>query len=107
MRLPPKLVDQITVIIQNRAIGNHLRRAPPGVEFRCNLRMQNPQLSFDCRRRVHRKRRMPRHLGDQLHVVMGFFQQRAELVGQRGLANSVRADEREFQIRSEVKALRF
>lgn len=59
--------------------------------------MQNPQLAFKSSGGVYREGRLARDFGDQFDVVMRLFEQRAEFVGECGLADAVRADECEFQ----------
>ena len=68
------------------------------IEFGGNLRAQDPQLSFECGRRVDRKRRLPGDFGHQFDVVVRFFQQRADFIRKSRLANAMRSDQCQFQI---------
>lgn len=107
MRLASKLVDQVTIVVEDRAVGDDLRRAPRRIQLGGDLRVQNPQLAFESGRGVHRKRRLARDFGDQFDVVMRFFKQRTEFVGECGLADAVRADECKFQNLLRFKATLF
>src|ERR1700690_250756 len=100
LRLAAEFVDEVTIIVEDGAVCDHVRRAARSRKFRCNLRVENPELAFERGGRVHGKRRLARHFRDQLDVLPCFFQQRADFVGERGLADAMRSDEREFQYSS-------
>ena len=100
LRLAAEFVHEITIIIEDGAIADDVRRVARSIQFRGDLRVQNPELTFDRGGRVHRIRRLPRHFRDEFDVVVGFLQQRAGFVSQRGLADAVCADQCEFQWRA-------
>jgi uncharacterized protein len=99
LRLAAEFVGKVAVVIEHGAIANHVRRVARCVEFFGNLRVKDPELAFECGGGVHRERRLARNFSDKLDVVVGFFEQRADFVGESGLADAVSPDESELQIR--------
>ena len=97
LRLPSKFVHQIAVNIQDRAVADQMPRSRGGVEFLCNLCVQNPKLPVKSRCFVYREGRTPRHFRHQIDVVVGLFQQRANFVCERGFTHAVRANQGKFQ----------
>ena len=97
LRLPPKFIYEVTVVVDHGAVANHIRSVPRSVKLRGNLRVQNPQLALERRRCVHGKGRPPRHFRNQFHVFARFLHPRADFIRERGLSHAVRTDEREFQ----------
>ena len=95
--LAAEFVDEVAVVVEDGAIADDVWGAAGGVEFRCDLSMKNPELAFESGGGVDGERRLARDLGDEFDVVRGFFQERADFVGEGGLADSVSADEGEFQ----------
>lgn len=97
LRLAAELIREICVIIQRRAIADDMWRACGGFEFSGDLRVKNPQLAIERGAFVHRKRRTASHFGDEINVVISFFQERAHFKGESGLADTMSTNEREFQ----------
>lgn len=97
-RLATEFIDQVAVVVENRAVADHVRSVPRGIELRRNLRVENPELAFESRSCVNRKWRAARNFGDQFNVLTGLFQQRTDFVCERSFPHSVRADKREFQL---------
>lgn len=96
LRLAAEFVYQVTVIVQDGAVGNHMRGAARGFEFGSDLRVQNPELALERGCGIYGKWRLARNFRDEFDVVPGFLEQRADFVGECRLANAVSADEREF-----------
>src|SRR5580704_2177588 len=107
MRLAAEFVDKVAIVIEHGAVGDHQRRTERGLKLRGDLRMQNPKLPAHGCFQVYRKRRLARDFGNQLHIVVGFLQQRAHFVHERRLANAMRADQCEFQIAAFLSAILF
>lgn len=98
LRLAAEFVDEVAVVVQHGAVADDIGSAARGVELRSDLRVENPELAFECRGRIYGKRRLAGDFGDQVDIVVGLFQQRADFIGKSCLANAMRSDKRELQI---------
>lgn len=58
--------------------------------------MENPELAFESGGLVDRKRRAASDFGDEFYIMIGFFEQRADFVRERGLANAVSTNQSKF-----------
>jgi hypothetical protein len=96
MRLAAEFVDEVAVVVEDGAIADDVRGAAGGIEFRGDLGVKNPELAFERGGGIDGEWRLAGDFGDEFDVVRGFFQKRADFVGESGLADAVSADEREF-----------
>ena len=96
MRLAAEFVDEVAVVVEDGAIADDVGGAAGGVEFCDDLGVENPELAFESSGGVDGEGRLARDFGDEFDVVSGFFQKRADFIGEGGLAYSVSADEGEF-----------
>lgn len=96
LRLAAELVDEVAIVVENGAIADDVRGAAGGVKLGGDLRVENPELAFESGGGIDGERRLARDFGDEFDVVGGFFQERADFVGEGGLADSVSADQGEF-----------
>ena len=96
MRLAAKFVDEVAIVVEDGAIADDVGGAPAGVEFCDDLRVENPELAFESGGGVNGEGRLARDFGYELDIVGGFFQERADFVGEGGFADSVSPDEGEF-----------
>src|SRR5580698_11424770 len=85
LRLASEFVDEVTIIIEDGAVRDHVRRASRGFKLRGDLRMENPELAFERGGRIDGKGRMARDFGDELHILPRLFQQRADFIGESSL----------------------
>lgn len=92
LRLAAEFIDEVAIVVEDGAIADDVGGAARGIEFRGDLRMQNPELALDGGGCVHRKRRLARDFGYELYVVVGFFEKGTEFVGESGFADAVSAD---------------
>ena len=96
LRLAAEFIDEVAIVVEDGAIADDVRGAAGGVEFGGDLRVENPELAFESGGGVDGEGRLARDFGDEFDVVGGFFQERADFVGESGFADSVSADEGEF-----------
>ena len=96
MRPAAEFIDEVAIVVEDGAVADDVGRAAGGVEFRGDLRVENPELAFEGGGGVHREWRLAHDFGDEFDVVGGFFQERADFVGEGGFADSVSDDEGEF-----------
>ena len=94
--LAAEFVDEVAVVVEDGAIADDVGGAAGGVEFRDNLGVENPELAFESGGGVDGKGGLAGDFGDEFDVVGGFFEERADFIGEGGLADSVSADEGEF-----------
>ena len=97
MRLAAEFVDEVAIVVEDGAIADDVGGAAGGVEFCGDLGVENPELAFESGGGVDGEGRLAGDFGDEFDVVGGFFQKRADFVGEGGFADSVSADEGEFQ----------
>lgn len=96
VRLAAEFVDEVAVVVEDGAVADDVGRAAGGVEFCDDLGVENPELAFVGGGGVDGEGRLAGDFGDEFDVVGGFFQERADFVGEGGFADSVSADESEF-----------
>lgn len=96
VRLAAEFVDEVTVVVEDGAIADDVGGAAGCVEFGGDLRVENPELAFKGGGGVDGEGRLARDFGDEFDVVGGFFQERADFIGEGGFADSVSADKGEF-----------
>lgn len=96
MRLAAEFVDKVAIVVEDGAIADDVWGAAGSVEFCDDLGVENPELAFESGGGVDGEGRLTRDFGDEFDVVGRFLQERADFVGEGGLADSVSADEGEF-----------
>ena len=96
VRLAAEFVDEVAVVVEDGAIADDVGGAAGGVEFCGDLGVENPELAFESGGGVDGEGRLAGDFGDEFDVVGGFFQERADFVGEGCFAYSVSADEGEF-----------
>ena len=96
MRLAAEFIDEVAVIVEDGAVANDVRGAAGGVELGGDLCMENPELAFESGGGVDGEGRLAGDFGDEFDVEGGFFQERADFVGESGFADSMSAYEGEF-----------
>jgi len=95
VRLASEFVHEVAIVVEDGAIADYVRRAAACVKLRDDLRVKNPELAFESGGGVYREWRLARNFGDEFDVVAGFFQERADFVGEGGFSDSVGADQGE------------
>ena len=88
LRLAAEFIYEVAIVVEDGAIADYVGGAACGVEFRCDLRVENPELAFESGGGVYGKRGLAGDFGDEFDVEGGFFQERADFVGESGLADS-------------------
>ncbi len=73
LRLAAEFVYEVAVIIEDGAVADYVRGAARGVEFGGDLRVENPQLGFQCCCGVYWEMGLAGDFGDQFHVVARLF----------------------------------
>ena len=104
--LTAELVDEVAIIIEDGAIANDVRAASRSIQLRGNLSVKNPQLAFQRCGGIYGEWGAASYFRDQLDIFSRFFQEGANLIGQRRFPDAMRADQSEFQM-SEPFELRF
>jgi hypothetical protein len=74
MGLTAKFVDEVAIVVEHGAIGDHNGRAKRCFQLGCDLLVQNPKLAGKSSFRIHGKGRLARDFGDKLDVMVRFLQ---------------------------------